>query len=171
MVPFNKTFQLNILRLPNANILLLISLFCNIYQIEKLFCFYSFTLSSFSSDYALVRFVMFFHLECSQFSGNLKYFGLVLWLILRCFWLRKPQKLTGSECFFFHLYLSLNLVILNQPPVEYQWARWSSWLHLNKGYERALNLKKVTWLVIKGYNALCQLIVDKSLNIEVVKNS
>ena len=35
VIPFNKTFELNILRLPNANILLLISLFCNIYQIEN----------------------------------------------------------------------------------------------------------------------------------------
>ena len=34
-----------------------------------------------------------------------------------------------------------------------------------------LILKKLTWLVIKDYNALCQLIVDKSLNIEIVKNS
>ena len=34
-----------------------------------------------------------------------------------------------------------------------------------------LILKKLTWLVIKGYSALFQLIVDKSVNIEIVKNS
>ena len=78
MIPFSKTFQPNILRLPDANILPLISLFYNIYQTENLFCFYSFTLSSFLSDYALVRFVMFFLLECCRFSCNLKYFGPIL---------------------------------------------------------------------------------------------